>query len=60
MKKIKFPTSVILLIMWLLVGVLILVFSSPISPIMYFCTWSCLILEYINDIFDDFNSGGFA
>jgi len=60
MKKIKFTTSVILLIMWLLVGVLILIFSSPISPIMYFCTWSCLILEYINDIFDDFNSGGFA
>lgn len=60
MKKIKFTTSVILLIMWLLVGVLILIFSSPISPIMYFCTWSCLIIEYINDIFDDFNSGGFA
>ena len=60
MKKIKFTTSVILLIVWLIVGVLTLIFSTPVSPIMYFCTWFCLILEYINDIFDDFNSGGFA
>lgn len=60
MKKTKISVDVILLIMWLLVGVLTLTSNAQISPIMYFCPWSCLILKHINDIFDDFNSGGFA